>query len=79
MIKELIKLADHLDSRGYHGEADFIDLFLKFSSDDPYPEEEPDEEGWGQRSRSPEVRRALCSEAVPHLQERQEVPLLLSR
>jgi hypothetical protein len=29
MIKELIKLADHLDSKGMHKEADYVDALVK--------------------------------------------------
>jgi len=40
MINELIKLATHLDSQGYHGEADYIDSVIKKLSSDPAEPEE---------------------------------------
>ena len=39
MIKNLIKLADHLDKKGLHKEADYVDWIIKKSSDEEDPEE----------------------------------------
>ena len=33
MIKSLIKLADHLDKKGLHKEADYVDWIIKNASD----------------------------------------------
>lgn len=38
MIKNLIKLADHLDKKGLHKEADYVDWIIKKSSDEEDPE-----------------------------------------
>ncbi|MDB2481707.1 hypothetical protein N9W84_00910 [bacterium] len=38
MIKELIKLADHLDKKGFKKEADYLDLILTKLADGLYPE-----------------------------------------
>jgi len=35
MIKDLIKLASHLDSKGYHKEADYVDSMIKRASPSP--------------------------------------------
>ena len=46
MIKQLIKLAEHLDKKGLHKEADYVDWLIKESRKkkkmDPVGKEDPD-------------------------------------
>jgi len=38
MNNELIKLANHLDKKGFHKEADFLDSIIKTALNTSYPE-----------------------------------------
>lgn len=48
MIKELIKLSDHLDRKGYSQESDYLDAIIKMASEEGLEEsngDSQDEEG----------------------------------
>jgi len=46
MIKELIKLADHLDQKGFTKEAEYIDYIIKKALEDSEEESEELEHSW---------------------------------
>ena len=45
MIKNLIKLADHLDKKGFHKEADYVDWIIR-NAKNPVGEEDGDVKIW---------------------------------
>jgi len=50
MIKELIKLAEHLDKKGLHKEADYVDWLIKNAKLDPVGEEDDDIDNDGKKN-----------------------------
>lgn len=54
MIKELIKLAEHLDKKGLHKEADYVDWLIKNAKLDPIGKEDKDVNNDGKEDGSDE-------------------------
>ena len=46
MKKYLIRLADHLDKKGLHKEADYVDWVLKQAADEEENEKDPESENY---------------------------------
>lgn len=74
MIKELIKLAEHLDKKGLHKEADYVDWLIKNAKLDPVGEEDADIDNDGKKNTPSDKYLAKRRKAIGKAKEKDKKP-----
>ena len=74
MIKELIKLAEHLDKKGLHKEADYVDWLIKNAKLDPVGKEDADIDNDGKKNTPSDKYLTKRRKAISKAKEKDKKP-----